>query len=76
MSMICLAKNKYNAGQKIFLVYNFFSLLIVIFGPVAHLVEHLICTEEAAGSSPVWSTFLKRYEIYNWTQKSRYGYHL
>lgn len=25
-------------------------------GPVAHLVEHLICTEEVAGSSPVGST--------------------
>jgi hypothetical protein len=27
-----------------------------VYGPVAHLVEHLICTEEAAGSSPVRST--------------------
>ena len=26
------------------------------FGPVAQLVERLICTEEVAGSNPVWST--------------------
>lgn len=26
------------------------------FGPVAHLVERLTCTEEVAGSSPVRST--------------------
>ena len=28
------------------------------FGPVAHLGERLVCTEEVAGSSPVWSTML------------------
>ena len=26
------------------------------FGPVAHLVEHLICTEGVGGSSPLRST--------------------
>lgn len=29
------------------------------FGPVAHLVERLTCTEEVAGSSPVRSTTSK-----------------
>ena len=27
-----------------------------MYGPVAHLVERLVCTEEAGGSSPLWST--------------------
>lgn len=31
-------------------------LLLSSLGPVAQLVERLICTEEAAGSNPVWST--------------------
>ena len=31
-------------------------LLLVKYGPVAHLVERLICTEEAGGSSPLGST--------------------
>ena len=29
------------------------------YGPVAHLGEHLVCTEEVAGSSPVRSTNLR-----------------
>ena len=29
-------------------------------GPVAHLVERLTCTEEAAGSNPVGSTSIKK----------------
>ncbi len=28
----------------------------LIFGPVAHLVEHIICNDGVAGSSPVGST--------------------
>lgn len=53
--------------------------LIVALGPVAHLVERLICTEEVAGSSPVWSTdknrllgvFLLDYPIFfNYTNHS------
>ena len=28
----------------------------LVYGPVAQLGEHLVCTEEVAGSSPVWST--------------------
>mgnify|MGYP000645697427 CR=1 FL=1 len=35
------------------------SIIQTGFGPVAHLVERLICTEEVAGSSPVGSTKLK-----------------
>ncbi len=31
---------------------------LTFYGPVAHLVERLICTEEVAGSSPVRSTVL------------------
>ncbi len=26
------------------------------FGPLAHLVEHLFCTQEASGSNPLGST--------------------
>ena len=26
------------------------------YGPIAQLGEHLVCTEEVAGSIPVWST--------------------
>jgi hypothetical protein len=38
-----------------------FSMILIIFhiykgGPLAHLVEHLICNEGVAGSSPVGST--------------------
>ncbi len=33
---------------------------MAVFGPVAHLVERLICTEEVAGSIPVWSTTTDR----------------
>ncbi len=29
------------------------------YGPVAHLVERLICTEEAGGSNPLGSTITK-----------------
>ena len=39
---------------------KYFGSCIITFvaqyGPVAHLVERLICTEEVAGSSPVRST--------------------
>ena len=34
-----------------------------MFGPLAHLVEHLICNEGVAGSSPVRSTVEKRAPI-------------
>ena len=43
-------------------IYLYWSFGIIIdvnrihIGPVAHLVERLTCTEEAAGSSPVRST--------------------
>ena len=33
-----------------------FSVIMYLYGPVAHLVERLACTEEVAGSSPVRST--------------------
>ena len=40
-------------------------------GPLAHLVEHLICNEGVAGSTPVRST--KRYEkIYFYVSGSLY----
>ena len=29
---------------------------VLFFGPLAHLVEHLFCTQEASGSSPLGST--------------------
>ncbi len=32
-------------------------------GPVAHLVERLICTEEAAGSNPVGSTMILNHQL-------------
>ena len=35
--------------------------VVFSFGPLAHLVEHLICNEGVAGSSPVRSTKSKIY---------------
>lgn len=43
----------------IIFIESVFTLLKIspeIYGPVAHLVERLPCTEEVAGSSPVRST--------------------
>ncbi len=37
-------------------------------GPVAHLVERLMCTEEVAGSSPVGSTKVNKISL---SRKSR-----
>ncbi len=36
-------------------IFIFFDILFSI-GPVAHLVEHIICNDGVAGSSPVGST--------------------
>ena len=33
-----------------------FSGILLVIGPVAHLVEHVICNDGVAGSSPVGST--------------------
>ena len=53
------------------LLANFYFILN--FGPIAHLVERFICTEEAGGSNPLGSTrikkdFLRKSFFIAWTQ--------
>lgn|GEM_PF-2948283 len=35
----------------------------ILYGPVAQLVERLICTEEVAGSNPVGSTDIQKFRF-------------
>ena len=42
--------------EKVFAILFKYVRMSVLFGPLAHLVEHLICNEGVAGSSPVRST--------------------
>ena len=36
--------------------------MCLVYGVVAHLEEHLVCTEDVAGSSPVGSTSARSFE--------------